>query len=75
MPFVIFRDQKCRAVILRDLIYSQELTTHIFIDLASHVGLILPLKHCQQGFITKELDLLVVITVATKAQKLVTKSF
>ena len=45
------------VVILRDHIYPQELTPHNFIDLASHVGLILPPNYCQLGCITKELDL------------------
>ena len=44
-------------IILRDQIYPQELTPDIFIDLASHVRLILSPKHYQLGFITKELDL------------------
>jgi len=71
-PSLHFGIKNAPAVILRDHKYPQELTPQIFVDVASHVGLILPPKRCQLGFTTKELA---ATTVATKDQKIVTKSF
>ncbi|KAG5584457.1 hypothetical protein H5410_044891 [Solanum commersonii] len=44
---------KNTPVIPRDHKYLQELTTQIFSDVASHMGLIPPRKYCQLGFTTK----------------------
>ncbi|KAG5613603.1 hypothetical protein H5410_024884 [Solanum commersonii] len=56
-PSLHFGIKNTLAVILRDHKYPQELTPQIFVDVASHVELILPPKRCQLGFTTKELDL------------------